>query len=144
MVTPLIFLSHCLSNESAVRLGQTLHLRNGRFFLYCGDDWHKSVAVWQVVNLFVRFGDSSAWLLCSTILSIRVLKQWYTCSMEWTMCTGCCRVMVNIINADVMNTPMFSACGQTVPTLSKWAMAELARSADEPSTRSYETDNPSL
>ena len=54
IVTPPIFLSHCLCNESAVWFGETLHLRNGRFVSYCWDDWHKSVAVWHVVNLFVR------------------------------------------------------------------------------------------
>ena len=46
--------------------------------------------------------------------------------------------------ADVVNTPMFSVGGQTVPILSKWLMAVLPRSADNPRTRSYETDDPSL
>ena len=46
--------------------------------------------------------------------------------------------------ADVVNTPMFSVGGQTVPIVSKWLMAVLPRSADNPRTRSYETDNPSL
>ena len=44
--------------------------------------------------------------------------------------------------ADVVNSPMFSLGGQTVPIVSKWLMALLPRSADNPRTQSYETDNP--
>ena len=46
--------------------------------------------------------------------------------------------------ADVVNTPMFSVGGQTVPIVSKWLMAELPKYADNPSTRSQEGDNLSL
>ena len=46
--------------------------------------------------------------------------------------------------ADVVNTLMFTLGGQTVPIVSKWLMSVLARSTDNPRTRSYETDNPSL
>ena len=47
--------------------------------------------------------------------------------------------------AEVVNTPVLSFDGHTVPRFSKcWLMAEFPRSPDTASTRSYETNNPSL
>lgn len=39
---------------------------------------------------------------------------------------------------------MLSVGGQSFPIVSKWLMMVLPRSADNPRTQSYETDNPSL